>query len=112
MFIPSDPRLVIPGMSSLQRHDKFHSPLYHGHLSGVAAVCDSDLLGRKGWYLAQAVAFAQTQMGMAEEQWMSSSESMEVSFLFFFSSFVFPPVRCFCYSGLLWLARGALSTRM
>lgn len=92
MFIPSGPWTALPGNDVLQyTQPKPQFPFYHGPLGGVTA-CDSHLLGLKGWYWAQAVAFWKAQQTMAQDNWMSGSGVDEVrySFAFCFSSMTGP----------------------
>lgn len=87
MFIPSDPWAALTG-NNLHQHSqpKPQVPFYHGLLGGIA-VCDSHLVGLKGWYWAQAVALWKSQQTMAHDNWMSGSEAGEVryslTFLFY-----------------------------
>lgn len=94
MFIPSGPWTALPGNDVLQyTQPKPQFPFYHGPLGGVAA-CDSHLLGLKGWYWAQAVAFWKAQQTMAQDNWMSGSGVDEVrySFAFCFASMTGPGI--------------------
>lgn len=87
MFISSDPWTALTGNNVHQySQPKPQVPFYHGLLGGVA-VCDSHLVGLKGWYWAQAVALWKAQQTMAHDNWMSGSEAGEVRYPFTFYFF-------------------------
>lgn len=80
MFVPSDTWTALAGNNVHQyTQPKSQFPFYQGLLGGVS-VCDRHLLGLKGWYWAQAVAFWKAHQAMAQDNWMPVSEAGEVRY--------------------------------
>lgn len=81
MLVSSDSWIALPGNIS-QTQREYQALVHHGQLSGVP-LCQSHFLGLQSWYWTQAVALAQMQRSMAEDQWMPDPQTMEVSCLLF-----------------------------